>query len=213
VVLTVICLVAGLLLAWVNDLTAGPIAAAAREEKMAAIRNVLPPCDNDPDADKKVIAGDEHEWTFYVAREEGRYVGAAFEAVSKEGYGGTIRIMVGVTADGNVNGMAVLAHKETPGLGAKIKGDEFRQQFSNWSIRKTRWSVKKDGGDIQAITAATISSRAVAAAMRKGLEVYTAHEEAIRAGKSVRSVGSDGSVGSLKPETRTPKPSAGKATS
>jgi len=180
VVLTVICLVAGLLLAWVNELTAGPIASAAREEKMAAIRAVVPPCDNDPYADKEVIIDNKKEWTFYIARKKGRYVGAAFEVVSKKGYGGTIRVMVGVTADGNVNGMAVLAHKETPGLGAKIANAAFRKQFRNRSIRKTRWAVKKDGGDIQAITAATISSRAVTEATKKGLAVYLAHEKEIR---------------------------------
>lgn len=179
VVLTVICLVAGLLLAWVNDLTAGPIAAAAREEKMAAIRDVLPPCDNDPYADRKVIVEDEKEWTFYIARKEDRFVGTAFEAVSSKGYGGTIRIMVGVTVDGLVNGMAVLAHKETPGLGAKLTEPAFRDQFSNRDVRETKWAVKKDGGDIQAITAATISSRAVADATQKGLAIYLAHEKEI----------------------------------
>lgn len=182
VVLTLICLVAGLLLAWVNDLTAGPIAAAAREEKMAAVRNVLPACDNDPDADKQVVAVDEREWTFYIGRKQEQYVGSAFEVESKNGYGGTIRLMVGVTADGIVNGMAVLAHKETPGLGAKIGGDAFRKQFRGLSVRKTRWAVTKDGGDIQAITAATISSRAVAGAMKDGLAVYEAHVKEIGAG-------------------------------
>lgn len=180
VVLTVICLVAGLLLAWVNDLTAGPIAAAAREEKMAAVRDVLPPCDNDPDADKKVVVVDEQEWIFYIGRKQGQYVGTAFEAVSGKGYGGTIRIMVGVTAAGTVNGVAVLAHKETPGLGAKIGGDAFRTQFPGLSVRDTRWAVSKDGGDVEAITAATVSSRAVAGAMKDGLAVYLAHERHIR---------------------------------
>ena len=175
-VLTVICLAAGALLAWVNQVTAGPIAAAARAEKVAAIKEVLPACDNRPDEDSVNIAVDGKTWTFYVAKQAGAFVGAAFEVSSNAGYGGTIRVMVGVTADDTTQGLEVLAHKETPGLGAKIEEDAFKAQFKGRNIATTTWSVRKDQGDINEITAATISSRAVVIAVKQGLDVYTAHK-------------------------------------
>jgi electron transport complex protein RnfG len=179
-VLTIICTVAGALLAVVHDVTEAPIAAAAAKEKGDAIMAVLPACDNQPVKDAITIEADGTSWSFYVAREKSQFVGAAFEAVSTKGYGGDIAIMVGVNADGTVQAIEVLlGHKETPGLGAWITGDAFRGQFAGRSIADTHWAVKKDGGDIDQITAATISSRAVTDAVKAGLAVYTANSEAI----------------------------------
>lgn len=178
-ILTIICLVAALLLAWVNDLTAQPILEAERAVKMDAISKVLPQCDNEPDADKMTLEQDGKIWTFYIARKNNKFVGAAFEAMSSEGYGGEIRIMVGVSANGNVQAIEILEHKETPGLGANIDGDEFKASFANRSIEKTTWQVKKDHGDIAGITAATISSRAVIEAVKNGLDVYIKHQTEI----------------------------------
>lgn len=178
VVLTIICTVAGIMLAVVYGVTEAPIAAAAVQEKGGAIMQVLPPCDNDPVKDTVSVDADGTPWAFYVARKGGRFVGAAFEAVSSKGYGGDIAIMVGVTAEGKVQAIRVLSHKETPGLGAWISGDEFRGRFAGRSIADTRWAVTKDGGDIDQITAATISSRAVTGAVKAGLDVFSKHPEA-----------------------------------
>ena len=101
---------------------------------------------------------------------------------SPKGYGGTIRLLVGVNAAGTVQGLAVLEQKETPGLGAKIKDDGFRGQFKGLRIIDTRWKVRKDGGDVDEITAATISSRAVVEAVARGLDVYRRHEATIQQG-------------------------------
>ena len=181
-VLSVICLAAGGLLAVVNQVTLGPIAAAMRQEKLDAIEQVLPPYDNQPDSDMLVIEEDDTQWTFFVGRKDGAYVGAAFEVASPKGYGGTIRLLVGVNAAGTVQGLAVLEQKETPGLGAKIKDDGFRGQFKGLRIIDTRWKVRKDGGDVDEITAATISSRAVVEAVARGLDVYRRHEATIQQG-------------------------------
>jgi electron transport complex protein RnfG len=178
VVLTIICSVAGALLAVVHDVTAEPIAAAALKEKSDAIMQVLPACDNDPGEDVVTVDAGGKTWTFYVARKEGRFVGAAFETVSAAGYGGDIVIMAGASAEGTVQAIEVLAHKETPGLGAWISGEVFRGQFAGRSIADTRWAVAKDGGDIDQITAATISSRAVTEAVKAGLDVFTANTAA-----------------------------------
>ena len=179
-VLTIICTIAGALLAVVHDVTEAPIAAAAAKEKGDAIMAVLPACDNNPVEDALTIDADGTLWSFYVAREKGQFVGTAFETISHKGYGGDIAIMVGINADGTVQAIEVLlGHKETPGLGAWITGDVFQGQFSGRSIADTQWAVKKDGGDIDQITAATISSRAVTDAVKAGLDVYTANSEAI----------------------------------
>jgi electron transport complex protein RnfG len=177
--LLVICVLAGVMLAWANDLTKAPIAEAARVEKMTALNAVLPDYDNQPDIDIFTNRVDETDWIFYVARKDGAFTGAAFETTSSEGYGGDIIVMVGVQADGTVRGIEILKAMETPGLGAKIKDDAFKSYFAAKSITETRWSVKKDQGDIDQITAATISSRAVVSAVSKGLDVYMQNRDAI----------------------------------
>jgi electron transport complex protein RnfG len=178
-VLTAICLGAGLLLAYVNKLTAAPIREAERAEKLRAISRVLPEYDNQPDKDVHEASHRGRHWTFYVARQDGRVVGAAFETTSSKGYGGNITLMVGVQAGGKVKGIEILKQKETPGLGAKIQNPEFRKRFAGRSIEGTDWRVRKDGGDIDEITAATISSRAVLEAVEVGLKAYKAHAAAI----------------------------------
>ncbi len=178
-VLTLICGVAGALLAVVHGVTADPITAAAVKEKGDAIMQVLPACDNNPGEDIVELDADGSPWTFYVARKNGNVVGAAFESVSSEGYGGDIAVMVGINTDATVQGVQVLAHKETPGLGAWITGEAFRGQFSGRPLSGTRWAVAKDGGDIDQITAATISSRAVTRAVKAGIDVYLANRAAL----------------------------------
>ena len=181
--LTVICAGAGALLAWVNEKTAGPIEETERAVKLDAIKKVLPACDNDPGADVIELTHAEADWTFHVARQGATFVGAAFEVSSMKGYGGLIRVMVGVTADGKLNAIKILEQKETPGLGAKIESDEFRGQFAGRSIADTNWAVKKDKGDVVEITAATISSRAVTEAIKQGLDVFVANQPVIAAGQ------------------------------
>jgi len=181
VVLTVICAVAGILLAWVNNLTAEPIAAAQRAERVQAITKVLPPYDNEPDRSAFKTQAGGREWTFYVGRLKGEYVGAAFETTSPKGYGGNITVMAGVNAGGKIQAIEILEQKETPGLGAKIKDQDFKAGFSGRDIRTTKWAVKKDLGDIDQVTAATISSRAVTEAVKQGLGVYIENEKAIAA--------------------------------
>jgi len=178
VALTVFCVVAGFLLAWTNSMTRAPIETARKAEMISAFRKVLPECDNDIIADSKVFKDDKgKEWTFYAARLRGTYVGTAFSSTSEHGYGGPIEILVGVLSNSTVNGIEILhADNETPGLGSKIKERGFRGQFKGRSASDTKGvAVTKDGGRIDAITGATISSRAVTAAVRAGLEVYAIH--------------------------------------
>ena len=175
---TILCVVAGFLLAWAHSVTKAPIERARKAEMIAALRKVLPECDNDVLADVKVFKDNKGQaWTFHIARLKGSYVGTAFLADSRKGYGGAISTLVGVRADATVNGIEIIsADKETPGLGAKVRERFFRCQFTNRSALDLAWdALTKDGGQINAITGATISSRAVTAAVRTGLQIFASH--------------------------------------
>ena len=134
------------------------------QARLQALKRVLPPCDNALAAAARTFADDGREWTFYVGRHLGRPVGAAFVTASERGYHhGHIEVVVGVLTNGTVNATEVIrAENETPGLGTRVKSPEFRDQFKGRPAANPGWAaVTKDGGEIQAITGATISSRAV----------------------------------------------------
>lgn len=178
-VLTIISGIAGGLLALTNAITRKPIELSLHAEQLEAMRKVLPDYDNDPSKCVCIIEEENTVWKFYVARKAGVFVGAAFEAASDQGYSGLIRILAGVLADNTLKGIEIIQQTETPGLGAKITAASFKNQFAGKSIAGTSWAVKKDGGDIDAITGATISPRAVVSALQKGLNTFAKHRETI----------------------------------
>ncbi|MBN2184207.1 MAG: RnfABCDGE type electron transport complex subunit G [Candidatus Krumholzibacteriota bacterium] len=184
-VLTVIAAISAGVLAFVNQETAEPIAKAELEEKMAAVRAILPEFDNEPDKDMVTIKmenGEEVE--IYRGRKDGGIVGVAFEVVAPDGYSGDIRFMVGVNIDGVVQGIAILKHLETPGLGAKITEADFKDRYRGKSLGDPEnWAVTKDGGTFVPITGATISSRAITKATHKGLEFFKQNRSEIIAEK------------------------------
>jgi electron transport complex protein RnfG len=185
IVLTSICIVSAIALAKIYDLTKGPIAHQKRLEVLRAIKTVLPPYDNEPDRDLAKLPkgvdkkGEEIKGVFYRGEKNGRLIGIAFTVTSHEGYGGNIELMVGVSPDGTIYGIEVLSHLETPGLGAKITRAKFKDRFKDRNLSNTKWAVKKDGGDIDSITGATISSRAVIKAVKEGLTFYEDHKASI----------------------------------
>jgi electron transport complex protein RnfG len=178
VVLTVICAISAFALAIVYNVTKEPIAEQKRLEMIKAIKSVLPSSAvNDPVKDKKVI---EQRNVFIGKDSSGKVVGAAFKVVSNEGYSGKIEIMLGINSkDDSVNGIEILAMAETPGLGAKITEDRFKNQFKKRNLKNTNWKVKKDGGDIDQISGATISPRAVTKAVYNGLKFYKKNKKEI----------------------------------
>ncbi len=178
--LTLFCLISGGLLAGVDALTRERIAEVKKEREQTARNDVLPEHDNVPEA--VAVSHLDREWEFFVARKAGAFAGAAVETRSPNGYGGEIRLMVGFGSDGKSTGIAILEQKETPGLGANIDTPDFRDKLTGKDIEKTNWRVKKDGGDIDHITAATISSRAVVDAVREALDAYMANRQAIENG-------------------------------
>lgn len=185
IVLTIICAVAAASLSAVYTLTKEPIERAAREEKLAAMRQIVPGFDNEPDVETVLLPngkddkGNDVTRTYYVARKGKEVIGVMFETSSAAGYGGTINVIVGVTLEGAVTGVVVLKHSETPGLGTKITNPEWLAKFAGRTLENTKWAVTKDGGDIDYTSGATISPRAVIAAVREGLEGFASHREEI----------------------------------
>jgi len=185
VVLTLVAAVAALVLALIESVTRAPIAAQRRLQMVRALQAVLPPADNAPDTDTvTLVAGQDRkgkpvERTFYRGRIGSELRGVAFQVTAPDGYSGDIDIMVGVDPQGTVTGVAILRHAETPGLGDKITRPAFTGMFVGKGLDGVDWRVKKDGGDFDQLTGATISPRAVVGAVRRGLEFFRAHRDEI----------------------------------
>lgn len=173
ITLTVICTIAAVLLSYVHTLTLKPIAAQKRLEKIHALKKVLPAYNNHPDRDTvKIELKNGPPIEVNLAKKDGKIVAVAFRMVSHKGYGGDIEILMGVDTSGKITGVEILSMSETPGLGARIIEPAFKHQFKGKTLKNTKWAVKKDGGDIDQITGATISPRAVTEAIHRGLEVF-----------------------------------------
>jgi electron transport complex protein RnfG len=182
-VLGAFCLGFGAVLALTNRLTEADIATRANEDRQASLGQVIPASlhDNDLLGDTLSIpAGDGRELTIYRALRHGAVTGVAYE-VSATGYAGKIRMMLGVGADGRVLGVRVLAHRETPGLGDKIevKKSDWIERFAGLALGDPpadKWAVKKDGGEFDQFTGATITPRGVVTAIRGGLAFFSEHQ-------------------------------------
>ncbi|MBN2428330.1 MAG: RnfABCDGE type electron transport complex subunit G [Deltaproteobacteria bacterium] len=187
-VLTVITAGAALLLAMVESVTRDPIAQQRRLVTLNALKSVLPPADNSPDQDTVSLVtgkdkkGNDAETVFYRGRQGEDVSGIAFTVVAPDGYSGNISIMVGIDPVGHVSGIEVLQHAETPGLGAKVEESWWKEQFKGKGLDNADWRVKKDGGEFDQITAATITPRAIVGAVRRGLEFFKAHKAEIIGG-------------------------------
>ena len=155
----------------VNMITAEPIAAAKEAATVAALNEVLPAFDETTNAELTI---DELPITVYTATKEGVVSGYAVQTMTKQGFGGTIRMMVGFTPDGEVVNVNVLEQSETPGLGTKMtdEGNPLITSFKGKTPADMKLAVKKDGGDVDALTAATISSRAYVDAMNRAWTAY-----------------------------------------
>lgn len=162
---TAVSTLCGLILGVAYNQTRAAIAEAERADFLACLSEVLPPYDNDPDKDAREIKGT----TVYEAKNRGKPSGYAAVFSSGKGYGGYIYVLVGMDAEGKVSGVAVLKHKETPGLGDKISGKDFLGVFKGLSDPGII-AVKKDGGIIDQFSGATMSPRAVSDAVSRALE-------------------------------------------
>lgn len=172
--LIVITSISAVSLGYINEATLGPKAASRLQKKLDAIASVVPAFDNNPAEEmyKLEHPGGLDSIEVYPAKQAGELVGVAISTSSNRGYSGDVKIMVGFTPDGVINSISVLDQKETPGLGTKMTESKFKDQFNDKNPSEFKLSVKKDGGDVDAITAATISSRAFCDAATVAYKAY-----------------------------------------
>lgn len=169
IVLTVISLVSAFALGFTYTKTK-PVADKVAQKKLEdAIKQVVP--DFDRLGDKYKVDGFER-LELYTAYKADAVVGTAVKTVSEKGFSGDVWIMVGLDGTGKIHNTQILEHKETPGLGTKLSVPKFKDQVNGKDLQTFKLSVKKDGGEIDAITAATISSRAFCDAVQKAYDAY-----------------------------------------
>ena len=119
----------------------------------------------------------------FVARQNGLAVAAILPVTARDGYTGDIDLIVGINTDGSVAGVRVLSHRETPGLGDAIdlKKSDWVLSFKGKDLDNSNWNVKKEGGDFDQFTGATVTPRAVIHAVKRALEYYRQHQAQILA--------------------------------
>lgn len=174
IVLTTVTVIAGLLLGYVNELTKEPIMQANAKALSEAIAIVVPGFDNNPADAPQTIEVDGISYTVYRATKGDEFIGAAVRS-SENGFSGALTVLVGFDPDGNIIDYSLLSHTETPGLGSKA-ADWFKKggkgSIIGMNPGDAPLAVSKDGGNIDAITASTITSRAFLAAVNKAYQVY-----------------------------------------
>ena len=170
-VLFVITLLASAGVGAVHMITEEPIAEARVKATREALKQVLPEFDETEDT---ALTVENLPVTVHTASEGGRVVGYAVESMTKNGFSGVIRLMVGFAPDGQILNIRVLEQAETPGLGTKMvdAGNSLEKSFVGRNPAQMKLGVKKDGGDVDALTAATISSRAYADAVARAYEAF-----------------------------------------
>lgn len=182
-------LVASVLLGVTNCSTEGTIQRRLDEDLKKSLEEVVPAAlyDNDilldtltiPSADYNIGA---NETTVYIAKKSSQVSAVCFKFTAPDGYSGAINMIMGLDRDGNILGVRVLSHKETPGLGDKIEVTK-----SNWilnfvgrsldNLTPAKWAVKKDGGEFDQFAGATITPRKSVQAIYRGLQLFKAHQE------------------------------------
>lgn len=181
-VLGIITVIVGALLAWVHGITQAPIAKAEANAQRDAIAAVAASDFNNNPMDYQwecTLPSDNDPVVVYPMTKDDTLVGVAVESYTHQAFDGEARIMVGFAPDGRITGYEVLKQTETPGLGAKM-GEWFKDPTGKRSVLglipgEEGLKVSKDGGDVDAITAATISSRAFLDAINRASKAFNAY--------------------------------------
>ena len=195
VVLALFALVTALILASTDSLSRDRIEEEERAAAQRALLEIIPLERHDNDMLMDVIPVPEQYWTLlgldgggdiHIARYEGRPVAAIVPAVSSEGYSGDISLIIGINFNGSVAGVRIVEHRETPGLGDKVdlKKSDWVLAFNDKSLVKpdaTGWTVKKDGGEFDQFTGATITPRAVVSQVFQALQYFDDDRERLLA--------------------------------
>ncbi len=172
--LSIVALLAAGLLGGVYAVTKEPIRLAELAAKNEAIKAVVPEFNNEPSQEFIKVASAGDSLVLYSATMNGSLVGTAIETFSNNGFSGEIKLMVGFDNSGNIIDVAVVDHAETPGLGDKMEQakSDFHVQFQGKHPEDFQLSVTKDNGDVDAITASTISSRAYCEAVQRAYDAW-----------------------------------------
>ena len=177
--LFVITVIAGVSLGFINAITKGPKAQAKLARKIDALKNVLPEFNNNPVENVKRIKSDlaKDSIEIYAGFLNENQSGIAVVGSSEKGFSGLVKIMVGFNPDGSIKNIAVLEQKETPGLGTKMKDEKFIKQFRGKHPSSYNLKVKKDQGDVDALTGATITTRAFGEAAQMAYDVFVENQK------------------------------------
>ncbi|MBQ6082801.1 MAG: RnfABCDGE type electron transport complex subunit G [Bacteroidales bacterium] len=174
IALMVITIVSGGVLGFVYGLTKPAIDQVEANKNLKAINEVLKTDVEIATTEAKVI----EDLTYNLAYDaNGDFIGAAVKTYSNNGFGGKVELMVGILKNGYINKVSVLAQAETPGLGANMTNEKWKSQFDGKNPKEFILKVTKDGGNVDAITAATISSRAVSEAIQKAVDGFEANKD------------------------------------
>lgn len=179
------------LVALVNDQTKDQIKFQQQQELIRTLAQIVPDDSYDNELYKQCIVlnapaelGTDQRLSAYVATEKGKAVAIAMEAIAPDGYNGKIKLILGIAADGKVLGVRTLSHQETPGLGDKIdlRKSPWVTLFNGKHYKgdnDARWGVKKDGGEFDQFTGATITPRAYIKAIGRSLRYFNDNKQAL----------------------------------
>jgi Na+-translocating ferredoxin:NAD+ oxidoreductase subunit G len=177
------------LLTYVYLVTKTPIEESEAAARLSLFAQIIPDALHNNDVLKDVVQiapndllGNDKPTTANIAKIDGKVSAVILEAIAHDGYGGDIKLLIAIKADGSISGVRVITHKETPGLGDYIdiaKG-KWIKLFDNESLKTTaesEWKVKKDGGKFDYMVGATITPRAVTKAVAKALKYFNTHQQ------------------------------------
>lgn len=191
IILLLFALLGTAMVAYTYDQTREQIAANERATLLRKLHRLIAPethnnvlLEDTVSVQDEALLGSENPVMVYRARKDGEPVALVIAAIAPDGYSGPIKLLIGINVDGSLSGVRVVAHRETPGLGDAI--DETRsdwiRSFDGKSLQAPdveRWAVRKDGGEFDQLTGATITPRAVVKAVRNALLYYQDHQEAL----------------------------------
>jgi Na+-translocating ferredoxin:NAD+ oxidoreductase subunit G len=195
-VLVAFAIIGTAFLAYTFDITKAPIAKSEAEAKLALFKQILPPNTYDNallnttiNVPPNPLLGNTVTTIANIATKQSQPVGVILEAIAHDGYSGDIKLLIAIKANGEISGVRVLTHKETPGLGDYIditRSDWITQldQKSLLNPEKSKWRVKKDKGEFDFMAGATITPRAVIKAVYQALEYFDANKSYLFASKT-----------------------------
>lgn len=172
-IMLAVAFVSATVLTLVHSVTEKPIAEAKNRLIAESVASVISSeFDNNPFEEKTIIRRGKEKYILYPARKDGYITSIVMQSYSNKGFGGKLEVIVGFRPDGIVSGYNVFKHQETPGLGSKVNDESFKKNILGQVPQSESFKVRQDGGEIDAITGATITSRALIDAIQRAYQGY-----------------------------------------